>query len=132
MTHPPDTGLVDHVLRSREHAAAESAEVLVERDVDAVEQRRDIAKRTAVEGLTLPQPRAVEVQRDAVRPRPLRLGDEASPRRKLTAEVALRELEQQRSEWLRHRFEIVEGNEPIAVSNRPRLEPVQVRVAAFL
>ena len=116
----PDARLGDHVLGAGEDAAAERAEILVERHVDRVEERRDLAQRPAVERPALPEPRAVEVQRDAVRARPGRLRAQVAPRGKLPAEIALRQLEQQRAERLAHALEILERDETVAMCRSRR------------
>jgi hypothetical protein len=128
----PDARFCDHVLGTGEHGPSEAVEVLLKRDVDGIERRGDLAQRPAVERPALPQPRAVQVDRDAVRACPLRLRDEIAPRGQLSAEVALRKLEEQSAERLRHLFEIVTRDQALEVADQPRLQAVQVRIAAFL
>ena len=75
--------------------AGERADVLVEGDVDRVERRGDRVERTIVEAGALPKPRAVHVRGRPDRMRPIDLGDEVVPRRQLSTEVALRQLEEE-------------------------------------
>jgi len=128
----PDQCLCDHVLGAGEDATAERAEVLVQRHVDRVEERRDLAQRPAVERPALPEPRAVEVQRDAVRARPGGLRAQGTPRRKLPTEIALRQLEEQRAKRFVDALQIRALDQAVAVSDRTRLQAVNVRVAALL
>ena len=110
-----------------------AAEILVQRDVDRVEQRRDLAQRPAVERPALPQPRAVEVQRDAVRARPAR------PARagRATPEAARRDRAAASSSSSAPSgsctlVEIGARDQTVATADRARVEAVQVRVAALL
>src|SRR5205085_6641747 len=108
------------------------AEVLVERDVNRVEQSSDLAQRPAVERPALPEARSVEVQRDGVLARPPRLRAQVAPQGQLPAEVALRQLEEQRTERFVYGVQIRPRHEAVALADRARLQAVQMRVAAFL
>src|SRR5579859_2514263 len=88
---PPDTRLRDKVRGTSQRRARQSADTLVERDVDAVEERRDLRVRAVVERRGLPQARAVHMREGMLGARPGRLLRQLLPGRKLAAEVALRQ-----------------------------------------
>ena len=132
MPDAPDACLRDQLFGAGENTAAEPTEILIERDVDGVEESGDLAELPAVERAALPEPCAVEVQRHAVRPGPPLLRTQVAPRRKLPAEVALRQFEEQRTERFVYGVQIRPRHEAVALADRARLQAVQMRVAAFL
>ena len=113
-------------------APAIAPESLVERDVDAVEEARDLRVRSLVVRHRLPEACAVEMHGDPALPRPLDLGDEVVPLREEPARLALRELEQERRDRLVDRLEVLEPDQPVRVADDPRAEAVQVLVRALL
>jgi hypothetical protein len=88
----PDARLGDQRGIARERGTRDPAEALVERDVDAVEQPRDLAVRPPVVGLRLPEAGSVEVHRDVPLPGPSDLGDEVVPGRQEATDLPLRQL----------------------------------------
>src|SRR6185436_1830338 len=104
---------------------------LVEGYVDRVEQRRDLRQRTAVERQALPEPRSVEVQRDAAIARPGALIAELLPAGELSADLALRQLEQQRCDRLHQRVEIGARDQARAWPHEASLERMQAAVASL-
>ena len=113
-------------------APARRAEILVERDVDAVEQPGDLGVVAAVERADLPQPRAVEVQRDLPLARPAGLGDQVVPLRQPSADLPLRELEQQRRQRLGDPLEVGQRDHPVRVADQPAVQSVEQLVALLL
>jgi hypothetical protein len=85
----PDARLRDQLRVAGEPGARQSPEILVEGDVDAVEERADLRVRAPAVRRDLPEPRAVQVQRDPPLARPLGLLDEIVPLRQQPAERAL-------------------------------------------
>ena len=104
----PDPRLRDGARVRRQRSAGQSAQTLVEGDIDAVEQIGDRRVGAPVERLRLPQPCAVEVQGNAPLARPGGLRDELSPGGEATAELPLWKLEQKHSHGLVDRLEVGE------------------------
>src|SRR4029079_16621918 len=104
----------------------EAAEALGERDVDRVEQGGDLVVRTAVVRPALPEPRAVEVEGDIAGARPLRLRDELAPLRKHAAELALRQLEDERRHRLVDRGEVSHAQWPVGIAGEHRPKAVEM------
>src|SRR5262249_62029016 len=67
----PQPRLGDDIRRPGDGAAAERPQPLVEGDVDGIEECSDLGTAAPVEGLRLPDPRTVEMERRAARPCPL-------------------------------------------------------------
>src|SRR4051794_18570950 len=107
----PFARLGDDLLVAQQHPARRSAETLVERHVDRVEERRDLRQGPIVEGPALPQSRAIEVSCDTMRTRPLDLGDEVLPGREPATDLALRQLEQERRDRLLDRLQVRERDQ---------------------
>ena len=84
-----------------------------------------------VAGRRLPQPGAVQMHRRVPVPSPLHLRAQLAPVRQLAADLALRQLEQQRRGRLCHRLQLGPGQQPVRASDRAPEQPVQpgVRLA---
>ena len=124
--------LGDDVVLAQEHAAGRRAEALVERDVDRVEQRGDLGERPPVERLRLPEPRAIEVDRGAAVAGVPDLRDEVVPRGQPAADLALRQLDDERRQRLLDRLEVVERDQLAGVTDGPPDEAVQPLVGLVL
>src|SRR5260221_12843927 len=103
MSCPPDTRLGDEVCWPGQRRSGDAADSLVERHIHAIEECGDLGVRPLIERGGLPEPCAVHVQRDAMRLCPLRLCRQLLPWWQQAADLALRQLEQQRGEWLVNR-----------------------------
>ena len=109
---PPLARLRDQLLVAREQAAADAAEALVEREVDAVEQRRRPRPRAGRRTAATPSRRApsrwvaVPCERASAV-----CATQVVPRRQPAADLALRQLDQQRRGVLRHLLEVGERDE---------------------
>jgi hypothetical protein len=88
--------------------------------------------RPPVERLRLPQARAVEVQRDAVLARPVRLRHEVFPFGQEPSDLPLRQLEEQRCDRLPQRFEVSELDQPVRVADERPVQAVEALVALLL
>ena len=64
--------------------------------------------------------------------RPLDLGEQVIPFRKPAADLALRQLDQQRPDRRAQRLEILERDQPVTVADQLRFEAVQVGVTGVL
>lgn len=128
----PDPRLIDHLGRPGQHAAADAPETLVERHVDGVKQRCQLGGRALVVRGGLPDPGAVEMQRDAPRSRPLNLRLQLLERRQPPAELALGQLQQQRAERPVQRLQVLERDQPVAITDELGAQAVQLLVATVL
>ncbi len=128
----PETRFGDDVLFAEQHAAGQPAESLVERHVDGVEQRGDVGQRPIVERRRLPQSGAVEVDCGAPRMGTGDLGDEVVPGREPAADLALRELDQERGERLADRFDVGHGQQLPPVADRPPDQAVEPLIGLVL
>src|SRR5204863_6372641 len=106
--------------------------ILVERDVDGVEEPGDLVEPALVEGPALPESRAVEMERGTALARLVAGRYEIVPRRKLPAELALRQLEQQRRDRLPNLVEVAGRRKTFAGTKVARKQAVQVLVPALL
>ena len=129
----PDPGLGDEVLAAEQHRAGERADALVERHVDGVEQRGDVGVGPRrVRFARLPQPGAVHLQVNAARAGERRQRDEVVPRRQPAADLAGRQLDQQRGERSGHAARSAASKRPWRGSEQRDPQAVQVRVGALL
>src|ERR1700738_5233823 len=78
---PPLGDFLDDFGLPGDTAAGDTAEALVERDVDRVEEGGDLSWRPAIACRRLPEPGAVHVHRRPALAGPIRLSDEIVPRR---------------------------------------------------
>jgi hypothetical protein len=72
------------------------------------------------------------VQRDAVRVCPLRLRRQLLPWRQQAADLALRQLKQQRGDWLVNRRQVRESDKRSRIAYQPRAQAVQRVVRTLL
>ena len=96
----PDPRLGDEARRTGQRAAGQAAEPLVEGDIDRIRECGDLRQWPAVEGLRLPQPRAVDMQRYCVLAAPIRDCDQFGPAGQLVAGAAQRQFDSDGAEML--------------------------------
>src|SRR5262249_44387422 len=125
----PDPGLRDEVGRAREDRSRDAPEALVERYVDRVEEARDLRVGTGVEGAALPEPRAVEVEGSALGARPRDDVGELLPRGELAADLALRQLHEERGQRHGDAVEIAPAEEARRLPDEHAVQPVERGVA---
>lgn len=89
MTQSPLPYLPDHVHWTRDAAAGEPADLLIEGDVDGVEKRGDLVEAAVVRGRALPEPRSIQVNGGSAIPSPCHLLLQLFPGRELTTQVNL-------------------------------------------
>src|SRR4051794_15656324 len=94
----PDARLGNEIRRTDQCGAGDGANALVERHVHAVEEPGNLGICTPIERSRFPEARTVHVYGDAAFTCPGCLRLELRPRRKLAADLALRQLEQQRAQ----------------------------------
>ena len=120
----------DYVPVTRDAAARDAAQSFVEGDVDGVEETGDIGNvllgRSLVIRRGLPEPGPVEVHRRAALAGPLYLTDEFVPRWQVSADVALRKLQQKRGDWLFNLLESVEIDGSVGRKTCPDEHFIQV------
>ena len=121
----PQPRLRHLLLRPRHRRPGQPTEPLVERDVDAVGQGRDLGRGVAQVRRRLPDPRPVEVQRDAALAAGRRERHELVPRGQEVAGVPQRQLEQGGAEPSADRCEVLGLRHRRAVGEQGELEPVQ-------
>ena len=121
----PLPGPLDQVVLTHQAGTGDGPEALVERHVDAVEQRGDLGVWPVVAGGGLPQPRPVHVHGHAAfaGPRGLRL--QCLPRRQPTADLPLRQLQQQRPRRFGDGLEVRQREQRHRGTDRPQRQPVQ-------
>ena len=107
MSPSPNARFGDELLGTRDYAAAEAAEPLVERDVYGVEQRCDLRVRTLVIRGRLPDPGTIEMRRGASSVCPVDLADEVVPLRKPATDLSLWQLDQQRADGRVERLQVL-------------------------
>ena len=108
-----------NVRRSGQRRAGDRADALVKGDIDAVEERGDLGVGALIERAGLPEPGAIHVHGGPLLARPGDLRLQVRPRRELPADLALRQLQQQRRKRARGRAQIVEGDQPRALADQP-------------
>ena len=118
-------GLRHLLLRAGDDGPGQPAEPLVERDVHAVREPGDPRGAVAQVRRRLPDPRPVEVERDAALAAGAREGRELVPGGQEVARVAQRQLQQGCTEASPDRVEVLDLRHGRAVGEQVELEPVQ-------
>ena len=133
LTAPPDACLGDEILGAEQHRTRQRTDPLVERYIDRIEKRAYVGKGLRrIELARLPQPGAVQVQLHAALARKRRERLQLVPRRKTAADLARRQLDQQRREALVTSREIARQRRPVAQAQQYRVEMVQSGIGTLL
>ena len=128
----PDARLGDKIRRSGQDGAGDAAQDLVKGDIHGVEGGGDLGAGAPVERLALPQPGAVHVDRDAAQPGPGDLRRQVFPGGQPPADLALRQLQQQRRQRLVHLLQVFQGDQAFRRPDQHAVQPVQHLVALLL
>ena len=120
----PEPRLPDKRFVAGQRCTGDRIESFVKRHVDRIEQRGDFPVRARVMRRRLPESRAVEMQTHAAFARRCEQREQLVPVRKLRAEFALRQFDQQRGNRFGERGHIVARHQPDGRPDRYDAQPV--------
>ena len=132
VTETPFPGLGNEVLGAGQARPGQGPQVLVERDIDAVEQPGDLLQRSVVGGWALPETGAVEMDRRPTVTSPRGLGEEILPIWELPPYFPLGQLEQQGAQGFGYHLQALESEGAVGITNRATDEVMETFEGASL
>ena len=132
MAETPFSGLGDEILGAGQARPGKGPQVLVERDIDAVEQPRDLFQRSIVGERALPEAGTIEMDRRPTITSPSGLGEEIFPIRELSPYFPLGQLEQQSAQGFGYVLQALESEGAVRITNRATDEVMEPLESASL